>query len=187
MIAASVHGRVVTAGPFVALGIAAIVAGGLVAAVSAHHPTRNLVWMAAYLVLVAGVIQCVLGAGQAWLAERPPRSRSAWGQWGLFNLANAGIIAGTLCSLPGLVAAATVLFLAALLWFFGGVRRCRRRGWGVAYRVLLALVSLGACVGLVFSILSNGSIQAGPFGLNELASAGCYSGCIVAATWWRTS
>ncbi len=117
----------------------------------ARHPTQHLVWMVAYLVLVVGVMQCVFGAGQAWLAEHPPGARRVWGQWVLFNLGNAGVIGGALCNRTGVVAVGTVLFVAALAWFFVGVRRARIRAWGVAYHVLLGLILVSACVGLVLS------------------------------------
>jgi len=148
--------RIAAATPFAVLGVAAILAGGGIAAAIAHHPTQYLVWMVAYLVLVVGAMQCVFGAGQAWLAERPPAAGTAWGQWGLFNLGNAGVIGGTLCDRSDAVAAGTVLFVAALVWFFFGIHRARARGWGVVYRVLLGLILLSACVGLTISAVSHG-------------------------------
>lgn len=148
--------RVASAVPFAALGTAAIVAGGAVAAAIAYQPTEHLVWMVAYLVLVVGVMQWIFGAGQAWLAVSVPSARAIWGQWLLFNLGNAGVIGGTLANRTGVVAAASVLFVCALGWFLFGVRRIRQRGWGTAYRVLLIMVLLSAGIGLVISAKSNG-------------------------------
>lgn len=149
--------RIAACAPFVVLGVAAIIGAGVMAAAIAYHPTQHLVWMVAYLVLVVGVMQCVFGAGQAWLAERAPRAGAVWGQWSLFNLGNAGVIGGTLCSRTSVVAAGTLLFVAATAWFFVGIHRARVRGWGVAYRVLLGLIFLSACTGLAISALSHGS------------------------------
>lgn len=149
--------RVAAAAPFAATAIAAVVAGGATAAAIAYHPTEHLVWMVAYLVLVVGVMQGVFGAGQAWLAERPPAGLTIWGQWVLFNLGNAGVIGGTLCSRTDIVAIGTLLFVGTIAWFFMGVRRARVRGWGVAYRVLLGLVFLSACTGVVISVVSHGA------------------------------
>lgn len=140
-----------------ALGTAAILAGGATAAAIAYHPTGHLVWMVAYLVLVVGVMQWVFGAGQAWLAARPPSPAAVWSQWLLFNLGNAGVVAGTLCDRTGLVTAGTLAFVLALAWFLYGVRETRQRGWGMAYRLLLGLVGLSACVGLVISAVGNGA------------------------------
>jgi hypothetical protein len=148
-------GRAAATAPFAALGAAAILAGGATAAAIAHHPTEHLVWMVAYLVLVVGAMQWVFGAGQAWLAVRPPPFGVVWGQWVLFNLGSAGVIGGTLCNRTVIVAAGTLLFVAAIGWFLHGVRHSRRHGWGIAYRVLLALIFLSACVGLGISAVSH--------------------------------
>lgn len=139
-----------------ALATLAIIAAGVVAAAIAYSPTRQLIWMVAYLVLVVGVMQFVFGAGQAWLAEHPPGGGTVWSQWGLFNLGNAGVIGGTLCNRTGVVGAGTVLFVAAIAWFFFGVRRSRRRHWAIAYHVLLVLIFFSACIGLVISVTSHG-------------------------------
>lgn len=138
--------------PFVALGVLAILVGGLIAGVTAHQPTRVILWMVAYLVLVVGMMQAVFGAGQAWLAEIPPERRVVWRQWGLYNLGNVGVIGGTLWNQSGVVTAGTLLFIAAIAWFFYGVRHYHRRSWGVAYRALLGIVFLSSCVGLVLSV-----------------------------------
>jgi hypothetical protein len=74
----------------------------------------------------------------------------------LFNLGNAGVIGGTLCSQTGIVAAGTLLFALSIAWFLYGVRRSRKPGWSAAYRILLALIFLSACTGLVISAVSNG-------------------------------
>lgn len=50
--------------PFLVTGIIAIVAGGLIAGAIAHAPSRNLVWMVSYLVLVVGIAECAFGTGR---------------------------------------------------------------------------------------------------------------------------
>ena len=149
--------RAVAALPFVALGVAAVIAGGATAAAVAYQPTEHLVWMVAYLVLVVGVMQCAFGAGQAWLAQDPPPGRVTWGQWGVFNLGNAGVSAGTLGDRFGLVAGGTLLFVLAIAWFLYGVRAVRWRGWGIAYRVLVGLIFASSLVGLVISTGAKGN------------------------------
>lgn len=150
--------RIAAGAPFVVLGGLAIIGAGATAAAIAYHATEPLVWMVAYLVLVVGVMQMVFGAGQAWLAERVPGSGVAWCQWVLLNLGNAGVIGGTLGHRTGLVALGTLLFVLALAWFLFGVRCCRRFGWGIAYRVLVALILVSSGIGLVISAVSNGII-----------------------------
>lgn len=140
--------------PFVVLGVLAIIAGGLVSGATAHEPSRFLMWLVAYLVLVVGAMQIVFGAGQAWLAVRLPGFGVIWGQWVVFNLGNAGVILGTYLQDTALVALGTLLFALALLWFLYATRQNRWRVWGVAYRALLGLLFLSSCVGVVLSIVS---------------------------------
>ena len=61
--------------PFVVLGAVSVIAGGLVAAVSAPAGWEHGSWAAAYLVLVTGVAQIGLGAAQAALVAAPPWRR----------------------------------------------------------------------------------------------------------------
>ena len=145
--------RSAAAAPFLVVALLAIVAGGLVAAVSAHAPSRALVWMVAYLVLVVGVAQAALGAGQAWLAAIRPSVRLVVLQCLLFNLGSAGVIAGTLMASAPLVTTGTVVFVVALLLFLAGTRGAPA-GWVLtAYRLGIGLVVIGAAVGVLLSLL----------------------------------
>ena len=58
--------------PFVAIGTASIVAGGLIAGATARHPTEHEAWAVAFLVLVCGIAQIALGLGQSLLATTVP-------------------------------------------------------------------------------------------------------------------
>jgi hypothetical protein len=107
------HARWRAARPFAWLDAVAIVTGGLVAAAVARRPVPRPVWMSAYLVLIVGAAQIVFGAGQAWLPERAPAPGWVAGEWIIFNLGNAGVIAGTLAASFGGVAAGTALFASA--------------------------------------------------------------------------
>lgn len=57
-------------------------------------------WAAAYLVLVGGVAQQVLGAGTAWLASRPPTRRKASTELAVWNLGVAAVLGGTISGVP---------------------------------------------------------------------------------------
>lgn len=140
--------------PFAVLGVVAVITGGLVAATAAHHPTQLIVWMAAYLVLVVGVAQIAFGACQAWLSERVPAASWLASEWIVFNLGNAGVMAGTLSGLFALVIAGTVLFAAGIALFLFGTRGSLRNGWLISYRVLLGLIFLSSLVGLALSAAS---------------------------------
>ncbi len=150
---ATFHSRAAAAAPFLTVALLAVVAGGAVAAAVAHAPSRALVWMVAYLVLVAGVAQAAFGAGQAWLATRGLSVRLVVLQWAFFNLGNAGVITGTLMSTVPLVASGTAAFVMALLLFLAGVRHARRGGWLTVYRLGLGLLALGSAVGMTLSLI----------------------------------
>lgn len=143
------------AAPFLALGAAAIIAGGLVAAAVAHDPRQELVWMSAYLVLIVGVAQLVFGAGQAWLAPRPPTAALVAVEWIVLNLGNAGVVGGTLAGRFSLVLAGTLLFAAAIALFLYGSRGADRSRWLLGYRILLGLIFLSALTGLALSARGN--------------------------------
>lgn len=140
--------------PFLVVAGLAIVGGGAVAAAIAHAPSRKLVWMVAYLVLVVGVAQAFLGAGRMLLNTPLPGPRTRIIEWMLFNVGNVCVIAGTLLSSLLLVRAGTVLFVVSLVMFLYATRAARG-GWLIhAYRVVLLLVGAGALIGLALSTLS---------------------------------
>ena len=117
--------RINSAVPFLLVSASAIVGGGAVAAAMAHAPSRKLFWMVGYLVLVVGVTQAALGAGQALLATSVTAPRVRALEWVLFNLGNAGVISGTMLSIWPLLLAGTLLFAAALAVFLHATRRAR--------------------------------------------------------------
>ncbi|MDO5710133.1 MAG: hypothetical protein Q4P32_00120 [Micrococcales bacterium] len=140
--------------PFVGVGLAAVVAGGLIAAAIAHAPTEPLVWLVAYLVLVVGVAQAGLGIGQFWLADHLLTPARLWAQFTLYNLGNAGVIAGTLLNLPLLVDAGGVLLAVALIGFIVGSRGAGDLGtlrW--LYRILIVLLLISVLIGLLLAQL----------------------------------
>ena len=137
--------------PFVALGWAAIVASGLIAAAVARHPAEYLVWMVAYLVLIAGAAQVALGKGLAKLPDQTPSAGMIWGSWILLNMGHAGIISGTLAGTFPLVAAATVLYLIAVVWLGAAVRPGTHKAGLNWYRTLIVVLFVSALIGATLS------------------------------------
>ena len=139
------------ASPFVALGTACVVAGGLVAAAVATAPSELGSWAAAYLVLVGGVAQVGLGAGQALLASRSPGRRAVAAELAGWNAGNGAVLAGTLLGATWLADVGGALLVVALVLALAGIRGAvRRPSWPLhLYRVLLALVLVSIPVGLV--------------------------------------
>ena len=145
--------RVVSAWPCLVIAALAIVGGGVLAAAMAHAPSRKLLWMVAYLVLVVGVTQTVLGIGQALLATRETAALVRAVECVLFNLGNAGVIAGTMLSKWSLVLMGTLLFAAALAIFLHATRRARG-GWLThVYRALIVCIGGSSIVGLVLAAM----------------------------------
>jgi len=138
--------------PFLAAGALAILVGGSLSAALAHAPTRPVMWLVAYLVLVVGAAQIVLGAGQWRLAVRPRSTAMLALQWLLFNGANGLVMAGRLLACPAAVAAGTLVLFIALALFWHGVRGARS-GWVArAYRAFVVLLGGSALVGIGLSL-----------------------------------
>lgn len=149
-------GRWRAARAFVVLGIAAVIAGGLLAAVAELHPTHHFAWASAYLVLIVGVVQIVFGAGQAALSDRAPAYRWASLEWLVFNLGNAGVIGGQLTGHFPVVLAGTALVVVAIAMFLATTRGHVHAGWLLGYRILLGLIFMSSLIGLVLSIVRVG-------------------------------
>jgi hypothetical protein len=139
--------------PFVLVGAASIVAGGLVAAVTRPLELELGSWLAAFLVLVGGVAQIVLGAGQAWLCDgRPPR-RQLISEAAAWNVGVATTIAGSLVALPVLTSVGGIAMAVALVLFLHGTRASAsgpRRALAT-YRAVLVVVLVSTPVGLVLA------------------------------------
>ncbi|MGN6413437.1 hypothetical protein [Flexivirga sp.] len=95
--------------PFVVIGLALVIAAGLVSAAAAPTASYHSSWAVAYLVLVAGVAQGVLGLGQAVLTAGTVPLGIRWAQLCCWNLGNAAVVAGTLTDVRPL------LYLGCLL------------------------------------------------------------------------
>ena len=141
--------------PFWLGGVAAVIAGGLLAAaIAAPSPTRHGVWAAAYLVLVFGVGQIVLGAGQTLLASSPPSRRTALTTAALFDVANLAILAGVVGDQMIVFDVGSMLLIVALLLFLAGVRDSHRPGWPLlSYRLFVGLLVVSIPIGMIVTAI----------------------------------
>lgn len=139
--------------PFVGIGTVCVVAGGMVAAVTARNPTESGTWAAAYLVLVAGVAQIALGVGQALLAEEMPPPRLVVAELILWNCANTGVLAGSLLGVEPLIDAGGGLLVVVLALFAHRVRGAGRaaRRLLFAYRLLVVALLVSVPIGLLLA------------------------------------
>lgn len=139
---------------FALVGLIAIIAGGLVAAVTGPTGFADGSWVAAYLVLVAGVAQMGLGVGQALLAAVIPSGRRRGWQLIVYNVANIAVLGGTLIESVVLVITGGGMLFVTLALFLAAVRHPRAHGWYLAlYRIVVAILGVSIPVGIVLSAL----------------------------------
>lgn len=140
--------------PALAVALVCTIAGGLVAAVTAHAPTRSASWASAYLVLVGGVATLGLAMGRGILSpDRVPGGRLT-GELATWLAGNALVVIGTLAELTWLVDVGGALLVAALALVALGVRGGRGPGWlqGL-FAALVAVLLVSIPVGLFLARL----------------------------------
>ncbi len=157
------NARLVSASPWLVLGVIAVIAGGLVAAFVAHDPSQKPVWASAYLVLVAGVGQIGLALGRTMLPARPATPGAVARDFAVFALGNVGVVAGTVIDVVWLVDIGGALIVVALALMVWGVRGASGKapytssGWLggllLTYRVLVVVLLVSVPVGLVLARL----------------------------------
>ena len=138
-----------SARPFVVVGAAAVAAGGAVAAVTRPTGFELGPWLAAFLVLVGGVAQIALGAGQAWVADRLPDTGTVRAELTIWNIGLAATMAGSLLPAPLLTALGAVAVLIALALFLSATRPHHDAAAAVAPRWARILYPLGIVVLLI--------------------------------------
>lgn len=147
--------RVWLSWPFWLVGSACIVAGGLVSAATAPQASEQSAWAAAYLVLVAGVVQVALGAGQALLAPRSVSPALLVAELVTWNVGNAGVLGGTLLHLAAVVDLGGALLVCCLGMVVFAVRRPGKVGWPLwVFRALVVVVLVSIPIGLVLGATS---------------------------------
>lgn len=145
--------------PFVVIGSTSVVIGGLVAAVARPAGFELGSWLAAFLVLVGGVAQIALGAGQGWMAPEAPSRRTVFAEAVMWNLALMATITGTLAASPAITTIGGILLVVALTGFFRAVAgggAVARWPW-LAYRAVIVVVVISTPIGLALAWAQHGS------------------------------
>lgn len=142
---------------FTGTGSAFVLAAVAVAVANAREPFDHGWWLVAYLALVGGLSQLILGAGQVRLAARfdAPirRDRVLAAELILWNVGTVLVPVGVLSNAPGAVASGSVLLMAALALFAGAARalprqrRGRDRLWAYAYFAVVVFLVGSVIVG----------------------------------------
>ena len=136
---------------FLAVAAVAVVTGGAVAAVTAPLELEHGSWAAAYLVLVVGVGQAILGIGQAATSAEPPSQRRIVLELGLFELSSAAVLLGTAASSPVTVTIGSALLVLALLAFAGPALGGRAGIVRLLYLAMLAVLLVSIPIGVALS------------------------------------
>ncbi len=135
------------------LGVVSVVAGGLTAAVTGPLDLAKGSWLAAYLVLICGVAQCLLSL-QAQMLGRELRDRShPWPRPVAWNAGNVLVVLGALSSRPLVADAGGVLLLGALILAATETRRATRRCLALIVQVLYGLLAVSVPIGLTLTHL----------------------------------
>ena len=139
--------------PLLAAGGVSIGAGGLVAAVTGPTHWDNGSWVAAFLVLVAGVAQIGVAAGQAQLAPIAATTAFTAAECASWNAGCMTILAGTLLSSPVAVSIGSALLVAALGMSAFAIRGsgCQPRLLLWLYRALLIVLVVSIPIGIALS------------------------------------
>jgi len=144
--------------PFLVIGSSSIVAGGLVAAVTRPTGFDLGPWVAAFLVLVVGVAQIALGAGQAWLADQRPRPVTTRRELIAWNLGILATLVGSLQGAPVVTSAGGLVTVVALAWFLGPVWASTSgpRWARLVYRAGVAVLLVSAPIGVLLAWTGSG-------------------------------
>lgn len=129
----------------------------VVAAVHATTPITRGWWLVAYLILVGGLSQLLLGPGLIAIRERigahSPSDRAMQAQLVLWNVGTVTVAVADLASTPAGVLAGSLLLLVALGGFFLLIRRVEttaRRPLPTSthgYKLLIAFLFVSTIIG----------------------------------------
>lgn len=143
--------------PFFISALVCTIAGGLLAAATAYAPTQKTVWATAYIVLVAGVAQGVLGAAMGWLAPNA-RLPITWTAFLLFTFGNAGVLIGQFTGLLAITFVAGAMLMIALVLIVIATHRDRAPAHPAAlwtFRAIVIVLAVSVPVGLVLAALGD--------------------------------
>lgn len=140
---------------FTVLGTVAVVGGSILSAAIAPTPSYHGSWAVAYIVLVAGVAQIVLGVGQTSVTDgHVGAGRVAW-QAALFDAGVAATVTATILDIPVLLYAAAVAQVVAVILFLAATRGGRRGLTLITLRVVAIVLLVGTPTGVVIQALTH--------------------------------
>lgn len=142
--------------PFVLLGGACVIGGGLVSAAAAPTASYHSSWAVAYIVLIAGVAQAALGLGQSMLAGEDVGRRTVLVELVAWNLGNAAVVSGTLLDLAPVLYLGCALLIAALAFVLHAIRHGPPGRALLTTRIVVAILLVSMPIGIVLQALDPG-------------------------------
>ena len=146
---------------FVVCAVLFLVAAAIVAVINARTPFAHGWWLVAYLGLVGGVSQLLLGPGLIAIAAgggtHAPALRHGIGEFVLWNAGTVIVAAADLATAPGGVLVGSVMLFGALALFARDLLKVNsksrpwKRVWCGLYAVLLVFLAASTVVGTVIA------------------------------------
>lgn len=149
---ASLDVRLARAVPYWTGAALAVAAAGAVSAVSAFAPTYLVSWSAAFLALVLGLAQALIGTARVLLPPRPPDAATTLSEALAFDAAGLAVLAGTALDSPVVTTAGAALMLSVLaVWAYAERRSAQRGPWRWALRGMVSVLAVSVPVGVVLA------------------------------------
>jgi hypothetical protein len=140
---------------FTVLGTIAIVGGGLLSAAIAPAPSYHGSWAVAYIVLVAGVAQIVLGVGQASVTGGRVDAAVLTIEAVLLNAGAAATVVATIVDIPVMLYAAAAAQVVAIILFLVTTRHSRRGMVLTSMRIVAIVMLVATPTGIVIQALTH--------------------------------
>lgn len=132
------------------IGLLAISIGGGLSAFLANLPSRHAMWSIAFIVLVLGVAQILLGRSILVLKTKLSRNNMLT-LIVMFNLACILVLSGVIALVSNLIIAGTIILLSTLLYHVRLVG-WHRGVWGTMYYSIVSLLFISASIGMVMAL-----------------------------------
>jgi hypothetical protein len=146
---------------FAVPGVLFLIAAAVTAIINSRTPFAHGWWLAAYLGLVGGVAQLLLGPGLIAIANRAsvsvPVLRYSVAEFALWNVGTLIVAVADLAAAPGGVLIGSVLLVVALALFTRELQSMHAKSqpvtrmWRGMYAFLLAFLAVSTVVGTVLA------------------------------------